>query len=203
MTSDLLKLPKPLRARVQSELQVGERVVYAGMPNWRAETGKHIIVFLFGAGWSAIIFPLTAMLVLTHFGVNDTTISISGLPASSWGRIGLIIFMFPFVLIGLLMLLAPFFGIIQSRRTVHVVTDKRIMNVIAAKRGVAESYPLSTITFTKRKERKDGTGDLEIGYGIGRDLTATRARSRWIGPASPTSGARSRPWGCCSSGARI
>lgn len=167
MSQDLLKLPKPFRLKVQSELEAGERVHYAARPDWRPELGKYIIVFLFGAGWSAVVFPLTAGLLLDMAGLIE--MGTKGLPSSMWGSAGLALFMMPFVIIGGLVMSVPFYGISQSRRTVHVVTDRRILNVITGKTGAADSYPLQHVLSVRRKDHKSGTGNIAICYGIGKD----------------------------------
>ena len=53
--------------------------------------------------------------------------------------------------------------------TVHALTEARLLNVYAGHGLGAESYPLSAINFIKRRDRHNGTGNLEIGYGVEKD----------------------------------
>jgi hypothetical protein len=167
MTGNISKLPSGLRASLQHELQAGERILYAGQPNWRAEWGKLLAILLFGLGWSAIAFmffgmSLGGLLGLVPFNSN-------GKPAGLGMNVFFFVFSLPFVAIGCAMLAAPFLGIRKSKNTVHAVTDARLMNVYAGRDNGAESYPLAKVNFIKRKGRRNGTGDLHIGYGVERD----------------------------------
>ena len=77
--------------------------------------------------------------------------------------------MIPFVLVGLGMLVAPFLSIRKTRNTAHAVTDARVLNIYGGKDAGVESYKLSAINFVKRRDRRDGSGSLEIGYGVEKD----------------------------------
>lgn len=167
MTGDLTKLPAALRAALNAEIAVGERVLYAGQPNWRAEWGALFAILIFGIFWSAISFmffglSLGGLLGLAPFNSN-------GKPAGLGMNIFFFVFSLPFVAIGCVMLAAPFLGVRKSRNTVHAVTDARLLNVYVGKDKGAESYPLERVNFIKRKDRRDGTGNLSIGYGVEKD----------------------------------
>jgi hypothetical protein len=167
MSTDLAKLPEDLRRALAKELQTGERLLYAGMPDWRAGWGLLLALSLFGMAWSAI-----ALLFFVHSALGLLGVS----PMLSEGKpvgIGLNLFFsffsLPFVAVGLAILTGPFFSIRKSRNTVHAITDIRLLNVYAGRDAGADSYPLSHINFIKRRDRKDKTGDLHIGYGIEKD----------------------------------
>lgn len=167
MGIDRLKLPPELQKRLQSEIAPGERLLYAGQPDWRAELATHVVVFIFAVFWSFI--------ALLFFGMSGA--SLLGLvPMVNNGKptgIGLELFFFffsmPFVAIGLAMLASPFLGMRKARRTVHAVTDARLINFSADGHGNIESFKLDTINFIKRRDRKNGTGSLSIGYGVEKD----------------------------------
>lgn len=166
MTMDLLKIPADLRTALQAELHRDERLFYAGQPNWRSGVGGLVGILLFGVFWSAISFTFFGMSVAGLLGL--AVIKSGQAPAST----GLLLFTFffslPFVAIGLGVLAAPFLSIRESRHTVHAVTDRRVLNVVAG-RGSCESYPLAKLNFLKRRDRADGTGTLSIGYGVEKD----------------------------------
>lgn len=167
MSRDIPNLPAELRKALQSELQSGERVLYAGMPDWRAEWGKLLAILLFGLGWSAISFVFFGMSLGGLLGLVPVTSG--GAPAGLGMMLFIFIFSLPFVAIGLVLLAAPLFGIRKSRATVHAVTDARLLNVFTGKDSGAESYPLTRVNFIKRRDRRDGTGNLQIGYGVEKD----------------------------------
>jgi hypothetical protein len=93
----------------------------------------------------------------------------NGQPADTGLMLFMFLFSLPFVAIGLAMLTAPLFSIRKSRNTAHAVTDARLLNVYVGRDKGAESYPLSKVNFVKRRERRDGTGNLSIGYGVEKD----------------------------------
>jgi hypothetical protein len=73
-----------------------------------------------------------------------------GGPPPTWLAILLVLFMVPFVAIGVGTLAAPFLAIAKSASTVHVVTNRRIINVYGGRKRGADSYPLAAIVFVKR-----------------------------------------------------
>ncbi len=167
MSRDISNLPAELRKALTAEIAHGERVLYAGQPDWRADWGALFAIFIFGIFWSAISFmffgmSLGGLLGLVPFNSN-------GKPAGFGMNVFFFVFSLPFVAIGCAMLAAPFLGIRKSRHTVHAVTDARLINVYVGRDKGAESYPLSRVNFIKRKDRRDGTGNLSIGYGVEKD----------------------------------
>ena len=167
MSQDLYELPADLRQALNSELQPGERVLYAGQPDWRAEWGKLTALFLFGLFWSAIAFVFFGVSAASLLGIAP--MMSKGQPADIWMQLFIFVFSLPFVAIGLVFLAAPFLGIRKSRRTVHAVTDVRLLNVFGGPQGGAESYKLEAINVVKRRDLKDGFGSLSIGYGVEKD----------------------------------
>ena len=167
MARDIPNLPAELRTALNAELQVGERVLYAGQPNWRAEWGKLLAILLFGLGWSAIAFMFFGMSLGGLLGI--VPLNSNGKPAGFGMNIFIFVFSLPFVAIGCAVLAVPFLGIRKSRHTVHAVTDARLLNVYEGKDKGAESYPFAKVNFVQRKDRRDGSGNLQIGYGVEKD----------------------------------
>ncbi|MFN0218983.1 MAG: hypothetical protein ACKVP4_09245 [Hyphomicrobium sp.] len=166
MTADLAKLPPDLRKRVAEEISLGEKVLYAGRPDWRALTGQLLILVAFGFFWSMLCFPMAFFVwgEALGFGPDD--------PKQRMGSglaIFFSIFMVPFVVIGAAMLASPFYAARRTARTVHVVTDQRLINVIAGAKTEIESFKLEAINFIKRRDGKAGKGSLSIGYGVEKD----------------------------------
>ena len=82
MTSDLTRLPAELRQRLMTELEPGERVVWAGQPDWRAQIGGNLVAFLFGLGWTGITGFFFVMIGSAVLGL--TPFKLEGAPAPQW-----------------------------------------------------------------------------------------------------------------------
>jgi hypothetical protein len=167
MSTDLAKLPPEFRARVSQELSAGERVLYAAMPDWRAGLGAGLGIFLFGVGWSAISFTMFALSAAAAFGFMPAETKTPG-PGTAMAFM-FVLFLVPFVLVGIACLATPFYIAHRNRFTVHVATDHRVMSVCTRRRSGADSYALDRIIALKRRDWKDGRGNLSIGYGFDKD----------------------------------
>lgn len=167
MNGDFTRLPRTLRQALAGELAAGERLLYAARPDWRAEWGKLLTIFIFGVFWSAIAFIFLGSSVAGLLGFAD--IKSDGQPAGT----GLLVFVFlfscPFAAIGCLVLAAPFLGIRKSRNTVHAVTDARLLSVYTGSDRGADSIPLAKVNFIHRRDKKNTSGSLSIGYGVEKD----------------------------------
>lgn len=167
MSRDISNLPPGLRKALNAELAHGERVLYAGQPNWRAEWGALFAILVFGVFWSAISFMFFGMSLGGLLGL--VPFNSDGKPPGFGMNLFFFVFSLPFVAIGCVMLAAPLLGIRKSRHTVHAATDARLINVYTGRDKGAESYPFTKVNFVKRKDRRDGTGNLSIGYGVEKD----------------------------------
>jgi hypothetical protein len=167
MSRDISNLPHDLRKSLSAELAPGERVLYAAQPDWRAEWGKLLAILIFGLGWSAISLLFFGMSIGGLLGL--VPFMSNGKPAGLSMMLFFFVLSLPFVAIGLAMLAAPFLGIRKSRHTVHVVTDARLLSVYVGRDKGAESYPFAKVNFIKRRDHRDGTGNLSIGYGVEKD----------------------------------
>lgn len=166
MAIDHLRSRPDLRISVMAELAPGESLLYVAQPDWRAERGKLIVFFLFAVFWSAISLLFFGMSLASLLGLAP--IPSGGQPGTGM-MVFFLVFSLPFVAIGFGMLAGPFLGIRKANNTAHAITDARLINVFGgADRGV-ESYKLETINFITRDDRRNGTGSLSIGYGVGRD----------------------------------
>ena len=125
------------------------------------------MIFGFALFWSAIAFSFFGMGLGGLLGL--LTVKSGGQPAGIGLLAFTLIFSLPFVAIGLFGLAAPFLGIRKSRNTVHAITDARLLNVYVGRDKGAESYPLSKVNFVKRRDRRNNTGSLVIGYGVEKD----------------------------------
>lgn len=167
MTRGITQLPNDLRKLLSAELSTGERLLYAAMPDWRAELPGNIGIFLFGLFWSSIAFTFFGVSAASLLGIHP--MMSDGKPSSLGLQVFFFVFSLPFVGIGLMCLAAPFVGVSQSRRTVHALTDQRLINLVASRSVKVESFKLEKINFIKRWDGREGRGTLTIGYGVEKD----------------------------------
>lgn len=167
MTPRAPRLPPDLQKLLNAELASGERVVYAAHPNWRAQWPQHLILLAFGLGWLSIAVPFATLIWSEALGIPLPGVKTGGMGQAM--AIFFSLFIIPFLLIGVGCAAAPFLAIRKSARTVHAVTDQRLVNVSDRGKPNVESFNLQTINFVKRHDGKDGFGTLEIGYGVEKD----------------------------------
>lgn len=166
MSTDLTRLTPDLRKAVTGELMGGERVIYAAMPDWRSESGKLAVIFSFGFFWSMLAFPAGFFVWAEALGFRPEH---AGQAMGSGLALFFSIFMIPFVVIGAVLLAAPFIAALRTSRTAHVITDQRLFSVTHGNGRVVESIKLDVVNFVKRRDGKDGRGSLSIGYGVEKD----------------------------------
>lgn len=159
--SDLLlyggsTLPDELDARVRSELDAGEQLLWVGQPAANRFVLRAIPLALFG-------IPFTAFAVLwismASFG--------AGMGVANAGPLGFIgvcfpLFGVPFILVGLGMLSSPLWAGRRAKRTCYALTDRRAILFEAGMFRSVEvrSYRPAELTKMFRREKADGGGDL-------------------------------------------
>ena len=143
------QLPRDIAARVQGELELGEKIVWLGQPDpgrlmkrsfWGAIMGIPLVGF--GLIWMAA----TSMLKGAHMKHSDKFLPLVGLL---------------FFLIGVAVLLSPLRMLRKARRIVYVLTDRRALIVDATGGAVkVRSYTPETLRDLRRVDNGDGSGDL-------------------------------------------
>ena len=149
-------ISRELRAKVDHELERGERIQWIDMPIPRYFTGAATGAFLFAIPW-------TAFAVFWMFG--------------SWYQsesVPFTLFGVPFVLIGIGMLSSPLWAYRKSFKTVYVITDRRAITFDGGWSTTIRSYPPDRLAETYRKEKKDGSGDVIISRSAWRDSDGDR-----------------------------
>lgn len=139
-------LSLPDRVMVESVLLHGENLLWAGKPVPRLSAGGGASTLKFSVVW----------LVLLSFW--------------TWGAwqssMAFACFSIPFWLIGLGMFSLPWFGLRRQKRTVLLVTDRRAMELYPSFLGELQTkvWPLEPGLVRACTVRKDGSGDLILGY---------------------------------------
>jgi len=133
------------------ELERGESTRWSGHPNARRIALKALPVLLFAIPWTA--FALFWMAGAAGFKVPD--FSKPGIQTF------FPLFGIPFVLIGLLMLSAPYWAWRGARRTGYFITDRRVIIIEKGWRGFeVRTFLPGQLGEMVRTQRKDGSGDL-------------------------------------------
>ena len=125
---------------INSELNSGERVIWADKPSSGFEFIKSFYIYLFAIPWTAIsIFSMRTVYT------------------SGWIPV---LFLIPFILIGIYMLCMPFIKKIELKKTVYVVTNQRLIIYIYGWKTKVKSFQPSQLKNIERHQKADGSGDL-------------------------------------------
>src|SRR5262245_64487904 len=163
VSTDLLRLPTALRARLERELRPRERLVYAGLPSpWRTALPT-VPLFVFGLFWTSISGFIAVLFAGLLLGYGPSPPPVPRWLAGVASIVGML-----FVLVGVLLLASPFYRWLKARRTVHAVTGTRLLTVVDAPWRAVESVETG-ITSVQRKDIANGAGTLAIGCGTERD----------------------------------
>lgn len=149
-------LPDELDARVRSELDHGEQLLWVGQPRPSRFARQAIPLVLFGIPWTAFSILWSAMATWGLRGAGRN----AGAP--DFVSVFFPLFGLPFILIGLGMLSSPFWYRRMAKRTFYALTDRRAILYEAGVFGGLEvrSYRPASLTKMVRRERADGSGDL-------------------------------------------
>jgi hypothetical protein len=154
-------LPPEAHARINAELQTGERLLWEGqpIPGLYARSGLPIAIFGVLFGGFAVFWMLVAGGMMWFTGDRPRG-------ADAPGFFGIFncfpLFGIPFLLIGLGMILAPVWMRRAAARTVYGVTDRRVIICKGRPFGGVEvrSFGPAELTELTRIERANGAGDL-------------------------------------------
>lgn len=142
--------------RVQSELQPGESLYWAGPVNPTRAAISALPAAIFGIPFAG--FAL--------FWINGAMHATQGLSKSSNGfaKSFLVFPLFgvPFLLIGLGIVLAPLWAYLKGRNGVYAVTNQRVMIITGTTSRSVRSLTPADIVSVEHRERPDGSGDVLI-----------------------------------------
>lgn len=169
------RLPDELDARVRSELDQGEQLLWVGQPRPSRFARATIPQVLFGIPWTAFAVLWTTMATWGLWGKagpaqNAGPGMLLGICFPLWGV--------PFILIGLGMLSSPLWARRRAKRTCYALTDHRAILLEAGTFRSVEvrSYRPAELTKMVRRENADGSGDLVFEEAI-RVQNTTRSRN--------------------------
>ncbi|MGO8688402.1 MAG: PH domain-containing protein [Thermoguttaceae bacterium] len=147
-------LPPDLQAKVEEELEAGERIQWLGMPTPRFFTPAATGAFLFAIPWTAFALFWTAGAAwgAWHVGKGNGPGLFCVFP----------LFGLPFILIGIGMLSSPLWAHWRARKTAYMITDRRAVTFDGGWSTTIRSYPPAKLQDVYRREKKDGSGHVII-----------------------------------------
>ncbi len=135
--SDLRDWPARLRNLVEEELEADETIVWVGQPLARRFVLRSLPRMIMG-----IPFAGFALFWIGGGGFNVPLMFL--------------------VLLGFWMMLSPFLELRRAKNTAYVLTDRRAIIVRSGRSTVAQSCGPEVLKDTLRRERADGSGDLNF-----------------------------------------
>lgn len=129
-------------------------------------------MWFMGVPWSALMLTLFGVLCAAIFWAKPPTREIHQFEYFAMGAAFL--FTGAFTLLGLGMLGYPFWAAGKARRTVHVITDKRLITLTAGRHTEIRSVEPHQIVSYQRSERADGSGSLRLVTGYEKDSDGDR-----------------------------
>jgi hypothetical protein len=154
------RLPEALDARVRSELDQGEQLLWVGQPLLHRVVRISIPIVIFGIVWTAFALVwIVAASIPMFFGLgalNNARLNVGGL------FICFPLFGVPFVLIGLGLLGSPIWLRRLAKNNCYALTDRRAIIWQSGLWGSVEvrSYRPADLTKIIRRDYADGSGDL-------------------------------------------
>ncbi|GMW00805.1 MAG: hypothetical protein AMXMBFR84_19420 [Candidatus Hydrogenedentota bacterium] len=141
-----------LRDMIERQLLPGEHIAWMGQPVPRFFTGRAVGAMVFGAAWIGFI---------AFFFYDVTRYFDSGLLSLLTG---------PFLAIGIgLMAGGPLWAYRDATHTHYVVTNQRVLIVNSAWGFSLTAFKPSELSQMRRRERRNGMGDIVIRYQEGYD----------------------------------
>ena len=144
-----------LDAALRRELLTGERILWSAQPAGR-RLAAGLLVWVFAVPWTAFAIAWTGFAggAAWFTETRTATTSILGVVFPLFGL--------PFIAVGLWMLAKPLQAMGDARRTIHALTDRRLMTLSLARGRTLKSVLINQIGPIQRREGRDGWGSLTI-----------------------------------------
>ena len=177
MPSRHASLPPEFLTRLTREF-AGERMLWAGQPSPRASFLKGLLSWWFAIPWTVFALAWEGIALGIFFAEGAARPDgVGGVMAWVFPIFGL-----PFVIIGIGMLV-PFWAARKARRTVHVLTEKRLVTAVFGRELALTSLDPKRILSVAKLESPDGSGTLTLSLGNFRDSDGASVEKleHWIG----------------------
>lgn len=143
--------------RVQSELQSGESLSWAGPADPRRSALSALPASLFGIPFAGFALFWMSMAFRATHAMNRSAHN----PVAS-GFSVFPLFGVPFLLIGMAIVLAPLWAFLKAKNTVYAVTNHRVMVITGSNSQKVKSLLPADILSVDQRERPDGSGDIML-----------------------------------------
>jgi hypothetical protein len=167
-------LPPDMEDRLLTEVEPGERLLWAGRPGMVRFALMTLPIFVFGLIWTAFS---TVWVWITFRG------AVAGAAGGHVDRYLFPLLGLPFAVVGFVMLGSPFWATRKARKTTYALTDRRLIFIEVGLTGAVRTVSLrgDEVGPIERVERKDGSGDLSFCHFVdsrnGHDSPDGQARS--------------------------
>lgn len=174
--ADLLAPPDSVQVEnaLRGDLASGERVLWHGIPAPRY-LNRAFGIWLFAIPWTLFSLAWTGVALsvwLSSFNQMESS------AVHWWGWI-MPLFGTPFVAVGGWMLYQPIRLRAEAGRTLHVLTDRRLMSLTLGKTRTTKSIDLKKLGPVTVKARSNGWGDLNVETGSSVDSDGDRTTDRF------------------------
>jgi rhodanese-related sulfurtransferase len=164
----LFDLPPDLRAAADASLQAGEHAEWAGRGSPSRAFYSVIGLWLFALPWTAVSLLFFAAALAALLGIAE----IEGAEGPmAWF---FLLFSLPFVAIGAALLSAPFWAARDARRSVFLVTDRRVLKVCAEGGRSVKALAAAALRGVEAKIGHDGRGRVKALGPVGKDSDGDR-----------------------------
>jgi hypothetical protein len=164
--------PGDAQLRAQSELQSGESLYWAGTADPTRAAVAALPAAIFG-----IPFAGFALFWITQAYHATNMMSKSAHNSFATGFRAFPLFGFPFLFVGLGIILAPLWAFLKGGSTVYAVTNQRVMIISGGNSRSVKSFTPADIVSVEHRERPDGSGDIVI-----QTNAITRANNNLVSP---------------------
>ena len=164
----LFDLPPDLRHAADASLQAGERAEWAGRASPARAFFSAAALWLFAVPWTAVSLVFFGSALAAVLGVAR----IDGAEGPmAWF---FLLFSLPFVTIGAALLSAPFWAAREARRSVFLITDRRVLKVGAERGRSVKALAAAALRGVEVKIGADGRGRVKALGPVGKDSDGDR-----------------------------
>lgn len=161
-----------LEAELRRELGVGERLLWHGTPD-PAKMLVVLLMWLFAIPWTLFSLAWTGLAFWAYWtGLNTQ-------PEMAWWGWIFPLFGTPFIAVGFWMLNQPLKILANARRTVHALTDRRLITLSVGHQRSVKSISIRQLGPITVKEKRGGWGDLTVETGSHVDSDGDRITDRF------------------------
>ncbi|MCX7920857.1 MAG: hypothetical protein N3B21_02350 [Clostridia bacterium] len=160
---------------VKDELEATEQLLWYEQPKAKIITAGGSVLCIFGIAFAVFsLFWMTTLLEQQSQAMLAVSLMDKIFP----------FFSAPFLIIGVLLMLSPYWIYRRAKRTVYAITNSRCIIITAGRTKKVESYNTDTIGNIEKVQYSNGFGDLTFAkeqYTMSGNDSGTEVRMRSIG----------------------